>query len=93
MPVVFPITDFLFRIPFVGKGFMFLIPVANYVHERQLSREQRYAWAILDTFDMLSPQFDQPQTEKEASSALEIGGITDIHPVTEAGLNLKGTRA
>ncbi len=93
MPVAFPITDVLFRIPLLGKVFMFVIPVANYVHERQLSRDQRYAWAILDTFDMLSPHFDQPQTEAEARAALEIGGLNDIHRVTDAGLNLKGRRA
>lgn len=93
MPVVFPLTDVLFRIPIFGKAFMFAIPVANYVHERQLSRDQRYSWAILDTFDMLSPNFDQPQTEPEARAALETGGIKDIHRVTTSGLNLKGKRA
>jgi SAM-dependent methyltransferase len=93
MPVAFPVTDVLFRIPAVGKGFMFLIPVANYVHEQQLSRDQRYAWAILDTFDMLSPQFDQPQTEPEASAALGGNGIVEIKRLTNAALNLKGKKA
>lgn len=72
---------------------MFAIPVANYVNEHQLSRDQRYAWAILDTFDMLSPHFDQPQTENEARIALERGGIKDVSRVTYAALNLKGKRA
>lgn len=93
MPVVFPLTEVLFRIPILGKVFMFAIPVANYVHERQLSRDQRYSWAILDTFDMLSPNFDQPQTEPDARVALESGGIADIQRVTTSGLNLKGKRA
>ena len=93
MPVAFPITNVLFRIPLLGKVFMFALPVANYVHERELSGNQRYAWAILDTFDMLSPSFDQPQTEAEAIEALENGGIKDIFRVTDAGVNLKGRRA
>lgn len=93
MPVAFPVTDVLFRIPALGKVFMFAIPVANYVHEKQLSRDQRYSWAILDTFDMLSPHFDQPQTEPEATSALAANKIVDIRRVTDAGLNLKGRKS
>ena len=54
MPVLFPITELLFRVPRLGRWFQFAIPVANYVHERQLSMAQRYRWAILDTFDMLA---------------------------------------
>ena len=93
MPVAFPITDVLFRIPGLGKVFAFLIPIANYIHENQLSREQRYAWAILDTFDMLSPHFDQPQTESEATRALTKGKIVEIQRLANAGLNLKGKKA
>lgn len=93
MPIAFPVTDVLFRVPVLGKVFMFAIPVANYVHEKQLSRDQRYSWAILDTFDMLSPYFDQPQTELEATSALAANKIVDIHRLTDAGLNLKGRKS
>ena len=93
MPVAFPVTDVLFRVPGLSKVFVFLIPIANYVHEKQLSRDQRYAWAILDTFDMLSPHFDQPQTESEATSALTKGKIVEIQRLANAGLNLKGKKA
>lgn len=75
MPVAFPVTDVLFRIPVLNRAFMFAIPVANYVHEKQLSREQRYNWAVLDTFDMLSPHYDQPMTEPEARRPLEGSGL------------------
>lgn len=93
MPVAFGITDVLFRIPLLGKLFIFMIPVANYVNEKQLTREQRYQWAILDTFDMLSPQFDQPMTEPEASAALTSGGISDLKRQADAGVNLTGRKA
>lgn len=91
MPVAFPITDVLFRVPLLGKVFMFVIPVANYVHEKQLSRKQRYDWAILDTFDMLSPQFDLPMSEPEASSALKSAGVATVKN-SDAGVNLVGRR-
>jgi ubiquinone/menaquinone biosynthesis C-methylase UbiE/uncharacterized protein YbaR (Trm112 family) len=91
MPAAFGITNVLFRLPLVGKAFMFAIPVANYVNEKQLSRDQRYSWAVLDTFDMLSPAFDQPMTEAEARGPLERGGF-EVHRLNNAGLNLVGVR-
>lgn len=91
MPIAFPITDVLFRVPVLGKVFMFLLPIANYVHEKQLSRKQRYDWAILDTFDMLSPQFDLPMTESEAEAALRSAGI-DSKRQSYVGLNLVGQK-
>ena len=91
MPVAFPVTDVLFRIPVLGKAFMFAIPVANYVNEKQLSRKQRYDWAVLDTFDMLSPYYDQPMTEEEASKALQNEGVASKR-TSQNGLNLVGTR-
>lgn len=92
MPVAFPVTDVLFRLPIVGKAFVFAIPVANYVHEKQLSRDQRYAWAILDTFDMLSPFYDQPMTEDEVRAALQDTGIS-VERTMNAGLNLIGQKS
>jgi 2-polyprenyl-3-methyl-5-hydroxy-6-metoxy-1,4-benzoquinol methylase len=92
MPVAFPLTDVLFRLPLLGKSFMFIIPVANYVHEKQLSREQRYSWAVLDTFDMLSPQFDSPMKEAEVSKILSESGINEITRFPNQGLNVVGKR-
>jgi SAM-dependent methyltransferase len=91
MPFAIPVTDVLFRIPKLGRAFKFLIPIANYVHEKQLTREQRYNWAILDTFDMLSPQFDQPLTESEVRKPLEASGIK-ISKADKAGLYIAGQR-
>lgn len=91
MPVAFPVTDVLFRIPKLGKAFMFAIPIANYVHETQLDREQRYAWAIMDTFDMLSPYYDQPMSEGEAATALKQEGVS-ARRSHHNGLNLIGQK-
>jgi len=92
MPVAFPVTNVLFRIPVIGKAFVFVIPIANYVYEKELNPDQRYAWAVLDTFDMLSPSFDKPMTEDEATSTLFASGIRNIRRQTDAGLNLVGNR-
>lgn len=92
MPIMFGITEVLFRLPVVGRVFRFVIPVANYTQETRLSLRQRYQWAILDTFDMLSPKHDQPQTVGEVTDALTQAGVVEIHRRPAAGLTVAGTR-
>ena len=92
MPVAFPITDVLFRVPLLKRVFRFMIPIANYVDEKDLTRKQRYDWAVLDTFDMLAPQFDQPQTQQEVEAVLEPNNISEIKRLPSPGLNLVGTK-
>jgi 2-polyprenyl-3-methyl-5-hydroxy-6-metoxy-1,4-benzoquinol methylase len=93
MPLLFSVTEILFRIPFLGRLFMFGIPVANYVHESQLSLKQRYRWAILDTFDMLSPEYDMPQRQHDVEKWLSETGISKIQRLQNPGLNLAGHKA
>ena len=93
MPVLFPVTDVLFRLPAVGRLFMFTIPVANYVNEPALTREQRYQWAVLDTFDMLSPEYDQPRTQAEIESALSGAGVVGLRRLPSGGVTVVGERA
>lgn len=93
MPLLFPITEILFRIPILGRLFKFMIPVANYVDEPALNIGQRYKWAIMDTFDMLSPAFDSPQTQSEAESALRSTGVKNITRLNNPGLNIVATKA
>jgi 2-polyprenyl-3-methyl-5-hydroxy-6-metoxy-1,4-benzoquinol methylase len=93
MPVLFPVTNLLFRLPVLGKLFMFAIPVANYVHEPALTSEQRYDWAVLDTFDMLSPQYDQPRTQQEVEEALSSAGVINLKRLNKSFLNVAGEKA
>jgi ubiquinone/menaquinone biosynthesis C-methylase UbiE/uncharacterized protein YbaR (Trm112 family) len=92
MPVFFPLTNVLFRLPLAGRLFMFAIPVANYVHERSLTTRQRYDWAILDTFDMLSPQYDQPRTQQEVEEALSAAGVVEVKRLPGAGVSIVGVK-
>ena len=93
MPFWFVVTEVLFRIPMAGKIFQFLIPIANYVDQPALSWSQRYQWAIMDTFDALSPAFDQPQTRGEVEAALSRGGIVEVRESDRRGLSLVGVKA
>jgi hypothetical protein len=52
----------LIQIPFIGKFLCQIIPISNYTLQfPELTKQQLVEWAILDTFDMLSPEYDQPQ--------------------------------
>jgi SAM-dependent methyltransferase len=88
MPVAFPVTEVLFRVPVLKRYFRFAIPVANYPEARELTLRQRYRWAILDTFDMLAPEFDQPQTQGEVEEALRRGGAVALRRLPNPGLNV-----
>jgi len=92
MPVLFPLTEIAFRIPYLGRLFMHAIPVANYVNNPELNMKQRYSWAVMDTFDMLAPQYDQPQTQEAATAALLAEGIKDVRRLDNPGLNLVGQK-
>jgi SAM-dependent methyltransferase len=63
IPKWFPISSFLLKIPFLGKFLAQIIPICNYsLQFPDLTKKQLIDWAILDTFDMLSPEYDNPQT-------------------------------
>lgn len=93
MPVFYPITSLLFRIPILGRLVTFIIPIADYSHLPGLSFKQRYRCVILDTFDMLSPQFDYPQTRQEVEALLSVSGIEKIKRLNADGLNIVGEKS
>jgi len=60
-PFMIFVHDCMRFIPFVGRKMAYLlVPVCNYKYSFPLNKKQNKEWAILDTFDMLSPEFDIP---------------------------------
>ncbi len=92
MPILFPVTDRLFRLPVVGKVARFTIPVANYVDREDLTREQRYEECVLDTIDMLSPTYDSPMTWGEVESVLRQTAAKAWRFNSRVPVNVIGTR-
>jgi SAM-dependent methyltransferase len=91
MPVLFPATEVLFRIPYLNTIARFAIPVANYV-DSGLPLRARYRWSLLDTFDMLAPTYDIPQRAFDLIHHLELCGMRDIFRTPHRSLNLIGIR-
>lgn len=97
MPVLFPLTEILFRIPVLDRYFMFMVPVSNYVGVNvgtapKLDWKQRYQWAIMDTFDMFAPAYDEPQTFDEVKETLIESGMSNIRRTSPIGLCLDGEK-
>jgi len=57
-----PLSNAIRRIPKVGWFLDSLVPIPNYTDWLPLTPVQVVEWAILDTFDEFSPEYDQPQT-------------------------------
>ena len=62
VPALLFISQFLGRMPVFGRLLKRLIPVADYTGIYPLNQRQLEEWALLDTFDMLGPRYDSPQT-------------------------------
>ena len=78
----FPITRFLFALPYpLGKFFSFIIPVANYPTFKYTNIMEAREESILDTFDMLSPQFDRPLKKGEIRDWANTSSVLSELPV------------
>ncbi len=76
--VLLPLSVAVGRLPFVGRKLRFAVPVINYDGVFPLTERQLREWSILDTYDMLAPVHDQPQSRRTLASWLEEAGLERI---------------
>ena len=69
-----PFDTWVKRIPYLGVYLGSVVPCWNYQHT-PLSAEQKRLWAIMDTFDALSPRFDKPATRGVLEGWFRDGGF------------------
>jgi len=93
VPVLLRVSRMLGRIPVVGKFLKRIIPVANYEGILPLTEKQLYEWALLDTFDWLSPAYDNPQTMKSARGYMGYAGLRSIEIIRVGHLVARGRKA
>lgn len=79
-------------VPLVGRFLRRLIPVANYEGILPLSEKQLTEWALLDTFDWLSPTYDNPQTLWAATAYLENAKLDEIEVLRAGHLVARGRK-
>lgn len=78
VPNLLAISQTLGYIPFIGRIIKRIIPVADYTGRFPLSKKQLKEWALLDTFDMLSPIYDNPQTITAVQNLFKNAGFVEI---------------
>jgi SAM-dependent methyltransferase/uncharacterized protein YbaR (Trm112 family) len=91
MPVLFPLSEWLFDRPGIGRVARFVLPVANYPDKRGFDRAQRYEEAVLDTFDMLAPAYDQPLRPKVVRALLEQAPLGELTVLSDVPVVVRGT--
>ncbi len=91
-PRLLPASVLIGRAPKLGRKLRHIIPVANYDGIFPLTKEQLKEWAILDTFDMLSPAHDHPQSAKTLHTWLSDAGLEEIRVFQPAHLVGNGTK-
>jgi SAM-dependent methyltransferase len=75
VPPLIPLSAGLRRL--LGRAGARLLPIAEYSH-LGFSRKVNRDWAVLDTFDMLSPEFDLPQSVATVRSWFETEGFINV---------------
>ncbi|MBT5039101.1 MAG: class I SAM-dependent methyltransferase [Rhodospirillaceae bacterium] len=74
IPLWLPFDTMIKRTPVFGRFLGSIIPCMNYFWT-DLSREERIQWAIMNTFDALSPKYDKPASLREVDSWFENAGF------------------
>jgi SAM-dependent methyltransferase len=78
VPCLLRTSQILGSVPLLGRYLKRLIPVADYSGIYPLDNRQLEEWALLDTFDMLGPQFDSPQTPNTIKNWMLVAGLEQI---------------
>ncbi len=77
VPRWLPVDTRLARVPKLGRFLTAVVPCWNYTGLYPLDEEELVAWAVLDTFDALSPRYDEPQTLETVQAWVRDAGLVD----------------
>ncbi len=92
VPILLPVSRALARVPRVGRQLRHLLPIANYEGMYPLTEQQLKECAVLDTYDMLAPQFDSPQTESTLLAWFKQAGLENVNVFKRGQVIGRGTR-
>jgi SAM-dependent methyltransferase len=90
--LMWPVAEVIRRIPRIGPALNWRLLIADY--SSLLSDEQTLKqWAYLDTFDMLAPRYDFPQTIAQVRRWCERAGLANVEVAYGFnGIEARGTR-
>jgi SAM-dependent methyltransferase/uncharacterized protein YbaR (Trm112 family) len=78
---MWPLAKLINKLPFVGRKINRMLLVVDYRGRYDLTEDMLKEWSILDTFDLLSPAYDQRQPIGTFRSWFEEAGLDriDVH--------------
>ena len=76
--LMWPVARLINKIPRVGPKINRMLLIVDYRGRYSLSEQMLQEWSILDTFDMLSPAYDQRQTIDTFRSWFQTSPLKDI---------------
>jgi len=79
---------FLFKIPIMGKYLVRILPFAFRMTEKNMSFKKIFELSLLDTFDNLSPIYDNPLTYKMLHKTLTKNEFLNIERRDTPGLSI-----
>jgi SAM-dependent methyltransferase len=86
LSIMWPVAKLVRSIPIVGTRLLWRLLIADYSGRLALSEAQLREWAVLDTFDMLSPVYDDPQTVEAVEEWFRKAGLNEIEVVCRNAL-------
>jgi len=84
VPRWLPVDTKLPRVPKLGRFLTAVVPCWNYTGLLPLDPDELRAWAVLDTFDALTPRYDEPQTLETVRAWTRDAPLEDVD-VREGG--------
>jgi len=93
VPRMSPVSRLLARVPIAGPLLKRTVPIADYTGVLPLNEAQHLEWSLLDTFDMLSPEFDNPQSAGTLVRWFEEAGLLQIKVLRAGHLVGRGCKA
>lgn len=76
--LMWPVAKLLRKIPRIGGALNWALLIADYAHEFDFPDATLREWAILDTFDMLSPAYDSPQYLETLQQWFAEAGLQEV---------------
>jgi SAM-dependent methyltransferase len=89
VPRLLPLSHALNRVPVIGSTLRRVVPVASHAG-LALSVTQQREWALLDTFDWLAPEYDNPQTAATVRRWLEQSDLAAVEVLKAGHLTARG---
>lgn len=93
VPALLEASRMLAKVPVAGPFLKRLVPVANYAGVYPLDETQLQEWALLDTFDMLAPCYDSPQSVDTIKRWMADAGLREVEVLHANLLVVRGVKA